>query len=83
MKNNKKTSKPRKRIEMKMDCFFCKDKKNPTFIDSGNLIKFTSERGKIYPRSRTGLCSSHQKKLTTQVKIARYMALLPFVVRPE
>ncbi|MBI2026013.1 MAG: 30S ribosomal protein S18, partial [Candidatus Levybacteria bacterium] len=30
---------------------------------------------------RSGLCTKHQKKLTVEVKHARHLALLPFVVR--
>ena len=91
MKNNKdknsrdnKGAKPRRRIqEVKMDCFYCKDKKTPNFLEYDLLSKFISERGKIQARTKTGLCSSHQRKLTHEVKRARYLAFLPFVVRPE
>ncbi|KKR72138.1 MAG: hypothetical protein UU14_C0011G0028 [Candidatus Roizmanbacteria bacterium GW2011_GWB1_40_7] len=42
------------------------------------LSNFISERGKIYPGDRTGL----DRRLTREVKRARHLALLPFVVRP-
>jgi len=65
------------------ECFYCKESKSPSFLESELLSKFTSERGKILARSRTGLCAKHQRKLTGEVKRARYMALMPFIVRPE
>ncbi len=84
MASKKNTTKPKRRImEAKAECFFCKEKKEPDFLQSEVLSRFTSERGKIQARSRTGLCAKHQRKLTTEVKRARYMALMPFVVRAE
>ena len=65
------------------DCYFCIEKKAPSFLEYEILARFISERGKILPRSRTGICSKHQRKLTLAVKRARYLALLPFIVRPE
>jgi small subunit ribosomal protein S18 len=82
---------PRKKIvkkrrnlnEVSKECFFCKEKKNPDFMDYETLKKFISERGKIQSRQRTGICSNHQRKLTTAIKRARILAFLPFVVRAE
>lgn len=69
--------------EVAKECLFCKESKNPDFMDVETLKKFISERGKIQSRQRTGVCSKHQRKLTTAVKRARLLALLPFVVRAE
>ena len=41
--------------------------------------KLTSERGKIVPRRTTGTCAKHQRMVTEAVKLARHMALIPFV----
>ena len=38
-----------------------------------------SERGKILPRRVTGTNAQYQRKLTTAIKRARTMALLPYV----
>ena len=38
----------------------------------------TTERGKILPRRISGTCAKHQRKLTTSIKRARAIALLPF-----
>lgn len=43
------------------------------------LKKFISERGKILPRRVTGTSAKYQRKLTTAIKRARVMGLLPFV----
>lgn len=43
------------------------------------LKRFVSERGKILPRRVTGTSSKYQRKLTTAIKRARQMALLPYV----
>jgi small subunit ribosomal protein S18 len=42
------------------------------------LQRYISDRGKIMPRRRTGTCARHQRGLTTAIKRARHMALLPF-----
>lgn len=75
--------KPRRRLQKKVvkNCYFCENKKNPNLEDVSELSKFLTERGKIVPRMRSGLCAKHQKKLTKAVKHARHLALLSFVVR--
>ncbi len=45
------------------------------------LRKFITERGKILPRRITGLTAKQQRDLTTAVKRARMLALLPFINR--
>lgn len=62
-------------------CFYCEEKKEPEFLDAKTLEKFVSERGKILSRVRTGLCAKHQRRVTTAVKHARHLALLPFTAR--
>ena len=63
------------------DCFFCKEKKEPEFIVTSTLGRFTTERAKIIARTRSGLCTKHQKRVTLAIKHARHLALLPFVVK--
>ncbi len=82
MKEKRKTTR-RKLMAPVTDCSYCKENTNPDFLKSDELTRFTSERGKIQPRSRTGLCSKHRRKVTDAIKRARYLALLPFVVRPD
>jgi len=74
--------KPRQ-MDIKKECYFCKESKNPDFLEYEVLKRFISERGKIYSRARSGLCSKHQRKLTVAIKRARLLSFLPFVVRAE
>jgi small subunit ribosomal protein S18 len=53
--------------------------KDVDYKDVNNLSKFITERGKILPRRITGVSAYFQKKLSTAIKRARHMALLPFV----
>ena len=60
-------------------CTFCVDKVDYIdYKDVNKLRKFTSERSKILPRRVTGTCAKHQRELTTAIKRARYVALLPY-----
>ena len=79
----KKSKLPRRKLQKNTPktCYFCDEKKQPTFADISVLQRFTTERGKLISRERNGLCSSHQKAITIEVKRARFLALLPFIVR--
>jgi small subunit ribosomal protein S18 len=60
-------------------CKFCDEKIDIIDYKDVKLIgQFVAERGKILPRRLTGTCSSHQHELTTAIKRARNIALLPF-----
>lgn len=64
-------------------CAFCSTQEGAGVIDYkdvAKLKKYISERGKILPRRVTGTCSIHQRALTTAIKRARHIALLPFTV---
>ncbi|NMA02393.1 MAG: 30S ribosomal protein S18 [Clostridia bacterium] len=68
------TRRPRKRV-----CSFCVDKATVIdYKDVNKLRKYVTERGKILPRRISGNCAKHQRILTTAIKKARVMALLPF-----
>jgi small subunit ribosomal protein S18 len=62
-------------------CQFCTDKKEPLFSDTAILNKFITDRAKIVPMSRSGICTKHQKRLAVAIKRARHLALLPFIVK--
>lgn len=64
------------------NCGFCHNKTEPDYKEAAGLLRFTTERGKLLSRARTGICSKHQRHVTRAVKRARFVALLPFVVRP-
>ena len=66
--------KPRRKV-----CNFCVDHLDEIdYKDVAKLRRFTTERGKILPRRISGTCAKHQRKLTTSIKRARAIALLPF-----
>ena len=61
-------------------CMFCVDKvESIDYKDTAKLRRYVSERGKIVPRRISGNCAKHQRQLTTAIKRARIIALLPFV----
>jgi len=43
------------------------------------LLKFVNEQGKLLPRRLTGNSLKYQRKVSTAVKKARQLALLPYV----
>jgi small subunit ribosomal protein S18 len=60
-----------------MNCYFCqRNIKEIDFKDAQLLSRFISQSGKIKARKKTGVCSSHQRKLARAIKRARYLALL-------
>ena len=60
-------------------CGFCVDNvQRIDYKDTARLRRFLSERGKIEPRRKTGTCAKHQRWLTTALKRARELALLPY-----
>lgn len=60
-------------------CRFCADKDIVIdFKDTRALSSFITERGKVVPSRITGNCAKHQRQLTTAIKRARAVALLPF-----
>ena len=66
--------KPRRKV-----CSFCVDKvEDIDYKDLAKLRRYLTERGKILPRRISGNCAKHQRQLTTAIKRARNVALLPF-----
>ena len=63
-------------------CKFCTDKLDAIpYRDVKLLQQFVAERGKIMPRRLTGVCTTHQRRLTRAIKQARNIALLPFATK--
>src|SRR5581483_8840891 len=73
----------RKYFRRKKVCKFCVEKIDAiNYKDVRLLGQFVSqESGKIVPRRLTGVCTPHQRRLTTAIKQARNIALLPFAAR--
>ena len=60
-------------------CQFCVEKVDEIdYKDVTKLKRFVSERSKILPRRVTGTCAKHQRELTTAIKRARHVALMPY-----
>ncbi len=60
-------------------CAFCVEKcESIDFKNVDKLRRYVSERGKILPRRVMGTCAKHQRELTTAIKRARQVALLPY-----
>ncbi len=81
-------AKPARRRERRGDarggrrkpCQHCREKvEQVDYKDVGALRRFISERGKIRSRRITGACRRHQRQVARAVKIARELALLPYV----
>ncbi len=71
----------RRRSGRRKVCRFCAEKDSRIdYKDVRTLGNFLSERGKIVPSRITGTCSRHQRQLTTAIKRARAVALLPYTV---
>ena len=51
------------------------------YKDTELLKKFLNPHGKIMSRRRTGLSAPNQRALAEAIKRARFMALLPYIVR--
>ena len=72
----------RKYFRRKKVCKFCVEKIEAiNYKDVRLLGQFVAESGKIVPRRLTGVCTPHQRRLSTAIKQARNIALLPFAAR--
>ncbi|OGC05593.1 30S ribosomal protein S18 [candidate division KSB1 bacterium RBG_16_48_16] len=67
-------------LKKKRICRFCEE--NINFIDykdEKKLMRFTTEQGKIIPRRTSGTCAKHQRQLVRAIKVARELALIPYI----
>ncbi len=65
-------------------CRFCSE--TTTLIDYKNpqlLRSFITDRGKMVPRRISGSCAKHQRAISTAIRRARMLALLPISVTGE
>lgn len=76
------SGRPRRRFPRRKVCYFRTIKAEfIDYKDVNTLRRFVTEQGKILPRRVTGTSAKFQRFLTTAVKRARYMALLPYSAR--
>ncbi len=67
-------------LKKKRICRFCEEKIDYIdFKDDKRLSRFTTEQGKIIPRRTSGTCAKHQRQLVRAIKIARELALVPYI----
>lgn len=64
------------------NCPYCKTNKELDYKQIDDLQKYLSERGRIIGKGRTGICAKHQRQLSKAIKKARYLGLLPFIIKP-
>jgi len=76
----KKRPRRKRRVAADLKCPMCESGiKVVTYKDVYQLKKYTSVRGKIIGRDKSGMCAKHQRQLSRAIKQARYVALLPTV----
>lgn len=69
----------KERRKKRRQCNFCADKvEHIDYKEIPRLRRYITERGKILPRRITGNCAHHQRQLTSAIKRARVIALLPY-----
>ncbi len=73
--------KRRKRFTRKKVCQFCKDPELKLDYKNFEMLRrYVNEVGKIEPARLTGTCAKHQRKLASEIKRARQMALIPYII---
>jgi small subunit ribosomal protein S18 len=79
-KARKKARKQKKKMfQRRKVCRFCADKRLVlSYKEPKTLRLFITETGKVIPYRISGNCARHQRTLSTEVKRARQIALLPF-----
>ena len=62
-----------------MTCIACQQKVNHIDYKQTDILrKYVSGQFKIFSSTRTGFCNRHQRMLANAVKLARFMALMPY-----
>jgi small subunit ribosomal protein S18 len=66
-------------VRRKKFCRFTADKEiDIDYKDLGLLKNYVSESGQIVPSRITGTKSKYQRQLAKAIKLARYLALIPY-----
>lgn len=79
LKGKFKSRRPKQSFKKMGKCRFCKDKNRLIdYKDTQSLQKFHNQQGKITTRRRNSNCVKHQRKVENAIKLARYMALIPY-----
>ncbi|MBI4713348.1 MAG: 30S ribosomal protein S18 [Planctomycetes bacterium] len=68
------------KIKHRIRCRMCRNKTNEVdYKDTITLQKFCNPQSKILSRKRSGNCIGHQRMVQNAIKLARFMALMPYV----
>ena len=79
-RKNTKRKKRKARVTEQAKCRFCREKISQVdYKDTATLTKLVTNQGKLFSRKRSGCCARHQRSLTTAIKRARFMGLMPYV----
>ncbi|MFA6281220.1 MAG: 30S ribosomal protein S18 [Candidatus Omnitrophota bacterium] len=70
-----------KMIGFKKSCAFCKKEFDIDYKNIELLSRYISSRGKILSRRVSGNCAKHQRKVTKEMKIARFLSIFPYLAR--
>ncbi len=62
---------------------YCPDGKCFDYKDFETLKRYINETGKIKPRRQTGNCARCQRELAREIKRARHLALMPFIISSD
>lgn len=80
MRNMKPRKKKRARRIKAVKCRLTRDQSEfLDYKDTPTLEMFVTQQGKIMSRKRTGCNAQQQRTVAQAIKLARHMALLPFV----
>ena len=71
----------RKGVRFKKNCAFCKKDLEIDYKNLELLSRYISSRGKILSRRISGNCAKHQRKVSREIKRARFLNMLPYVGR--
>ncbi|WWO98809.1 MAG: 30S ribosomal protein S18 [Candidatus Dasytiphilus stammeri] len=63
--------------------FTAEDIQQIDYKDIITIKNYLTESGKIVPSRITGTCAKYQRQLAKAIKIARYLALLPYTDRQQ
>lgn len=75
MKNK---SRPKIKIRPINDkCPYCEGTATPSYKKPDELKPYITDRARIMSTARSGVCSRHQRILAKEIKLARFLALLP------
>ncbi len=71
----------KKKVFKKRNCRFCvKEELKISYKNIDLMYNYVSETGKIDPMRMNGNCAKHQRRVAREIKKARHMALIPYVI---